>query len=84
MDAGVLVEGNYFEGVRHPTFTEYGDSPEPGRLVERNNIYQNCGEPQARGAVEEPRRAYRYTLDDAAEIPEIVGRGAGVGKSSQR
>jgi pectate lyase len=81
MDAGVLVEGNSFEGVRHPIDTEFGDSPEPGRLVERDNVYVHCGDkPRPRGAVKEIGDAYPYTLDKAADVPAIVERGAGVGK----
>ena len=80
MDAGVVVEGNHFEDVERPTLTAYGDSPDPGRLVERDNVYVRSGPPQARGAVKEPRDAYPYTLDAAAEVPAIVRRGAGVGK----
>jgi pectate lyase len=81
MDAGLLVEGNYFDQVEHPTDTAFGDSPEPGRLVERDNIYVGCKyEPQVRGTVKEPRDAYSYTLDKAADVPELVKSGAGVGK----
>ena len=80
MDAGVLVEGNYFEGVRYPTETVFGDWLEPGRLVERDNIYVDCQhQPQSGGAVKESRDAYTYTLDKAADVPELVKRGAGVG-----
>jgi pectate lyase len=83
MDAGVLVEGNYFEGVRHPIETAFGDSPEPGRVVERDNIFEGCqNKPVVRGTVKEIGGAYRYELDKAAAIPEIVKRGAGVGKIS--
>ena len=39
-DAGVLVEGNYFEQVKAPTYTQYGDSKQPGRLVERKNVFR--------------------------------------------
>ncbi len=48
-DAGVVVEGNHFENVRQPTYTRYGDSKEPGRLVERGNRFVKSGTPQARG-----------------------------------
>ena len=46
MDSGVLVEGNVFENVEHPTHTQYGDSPGPGRLVERDNLYIKSGTPK--------------------------------------
>jgi pectate lyase len=80
MDAGVLVEGNVFEDVPNPTHTRYGDSPDPGRLVERDNIYLNSGKPEVRGTVSEPRNAYRYILEKPADIATIVKNGAGVGK----
>ena len=80
MDSGVLVEGNVFENVEHPTHTQYGDSPGPGRLLERDNVYIKSGVPEVRGTVAEPRTAYRYTLDKAAGIAASVGQGAGVGK----
>jgi len=80
MDSGVLVEGNVFENVEHPTHTQYGDSPGPGRLVERDNLYIKSGPPEVRGTVAEPRTAYRYTLDKPAGIAASVGQGAGVGK----
>jgi pectate lyase len=79
-EAGVLVEGNYFENVAYPTYTLYGDSTVPGRLVERNNVYVNSGTPQVLGAVVEPSTYYRYTLDNPSSIPAIVRAGAGVGK----
>lgn len=81
MDAGVLVEGNYFERVRYPTDTDFGSSPEPGRLVERLNVFDNCAnEPDVRGTVKEIGDAYSYELDKAEDIPEIVKNGVGVGK----
>ena len=79
-DAGVVVEGNYFENVPHPTYTRYGDSKEPGRLVERHNLFVRSGAPESRGTVTDPGRSYRYTLDRAADVPSKVRGGAGVGK----
>lgn len=70
--AGVLVEGNYFERVGSPTLTTYGDSTEPGRLVERHNVYVECGAPQTAGRVADV--PYRYDLDPAERVPEIVSR----------
>ncbi len=83
MDAGVLVEGNCFEDVEQPTLTAYGDSPDPGRLLERLNQFVRSGPPQSRGTVDEQALKYTYQLDDAAMIPEIVTQGAGVGRLSE-
>ncbi len=79
-DAGVLVEGNYFEQVKAPTYTQYGDSKQPGRLVERRNVYVESGKPSAAGQVREVTDAYKYMLDETDRIPELVRQGAGVGK----
>lgn len=75
-EAGVLVEGNYFEGVSSPTVIQTGSSPE-GNIVERDNVYDGSGEPETRGTAEEPSNYYSYTLDDPASIPGIVSAGAG-------
>jgi len=79
MDAGVLVEGNYFENVAHPSYVGY-DQSGPGRLVARNNVFVNSGVPETAGTVTEPRTYYAYTLDNPADVPSIVRAGVGVGK----
>jgi pectate lyase len=78
MNAGVLVEGNYFQNVAHPSHVGYEKSG-PGRLVERNNVYVNSGLPETAGSVVEPRTYYPYILDNPADVPTIVRNGAGVG-----
>ncbi|GAA2881468.1 hypothetical protein GCM10020220_084610 [Nonomuraea rubra] len=67
-NAGVLVEGNYFENVAHPTHVGYAES-DPGRLVERNNLYINSGTPESSGTVAEPSTYYPYTLDAPPPSP---------------
>lgn len=79
MDAGVLVEGNYFENVPHPVLVGYGDSG-PGRVVQRDNVFAGSGAPQTAGTVQEPRTFYPYSLDNPADVPRIVRAGAGVGR----
>ncbi|SER00013.1 pectate lyase [Lentzea xinjiangensis] len=79
MDAGVVVEGNYFENVPHPVLVGYADSG-PGRVVQRDNIFIGSGAPQTAGSVQEPRTYYSYALDNPADVPRIVRAGAGVGK----
>lgn len=79
MDAGVLVEGNYFDDVEKPTRNDVGGTA--GRLVVRNNILVNSEDPfVTAGTVEEPGTYYSYTVDDPASIPAAVPAGAGVGK----
>jgi pectate lyase len=81
MNAGVVVEGNYFENVKRPTRTDVGG--EPGRIVERMNVFMNSDPPVSAGSVVEPGTYYRYTLDKPEDIPKIVMKGAGVNKLRQ-
>ncbi|MBB5873558.1 pectate lyase [Allocatelliglobosispora scoriae] len=83
MNAGLVVEGNYFENVAFPCYSAsgYADS-EPGRLVQRANAFANSGTCEANGSVAEPGGWYAYTLDSAATVPARVSAGAGVGRIS--
>jgi len=80
MNAGVLVEGNFFQNVPQPTITDISGSAQPGRLVQRNNMFVSSGTPQSAGTVTEASTFYSYTLDPTANVPSIVMAGAGVGK----
>ncbi|GII81682.1 pectate trisaccharide-lyase [Sphaerisporangium rufum] len=79
-NAGVLVEGNYFENVPHPLYSAsgYADSG-PGRAVARNNVFVNSGAPETSGTVVEPRTYYSYTVDAPSTVPAAVRAGAGIG-----
>jgi pectate lyase len=77
-DAGVLVEGNYFENVPFPIYSGYDESA-AGRVVERDNVYVDSGTPETLGTVVEPSTYYSYTLDDPATLPDTVPAGVGVG-----
>ena len=79
MEAGVLVEGNYFENTDDPYHRGEGDSP-PGDLVARNNYFVNSGSGDAGGSV--ASIPYSYTLDPAANVKSIVTAGAGAGRIS--
>ncbi|MBB2940761.1 pectate lyase [Actinoplanes lutulentus] len=76
-EAGVLVEGNYFENVSRPTTLAQGTSPN-GNLVQRNNHFVNSGTPATNGTVN--AIPYSYTLDTASAVKSIVTAGAGTGK----
>ncbi|MEV7229504.1 family 16 glycoside hydrolase [Polymorphospora sp. NPDC051019] len=80
-NAGVLVEGNYFEDVAFPCHSAsgYADSG-PGRLVQRGNVFLRSGTCEVNGSVGEPGAHYSYTLDNAAQVPQLVAAGAGVGR----
>ncbi|GAA0445331.1 pectate lyase [Actinoplanes capillaceus] len=81
MNAGVVVEGNYFSAVPYPCYSTggYADSG-PGRLVQRANVFTGSGTCQAGGTVAEPGTYYSYTLDPASAVPSLVQAGAGAGR----
>jgi pectate lyase len=76
-NAGVLVEGNYFENVADPYHRGEGSSP-VGGLVARNNHMVNSGSGQTGGSV--ANIPYPYTLDGASSVKSIVTGGAGTGR----
>ncbi|TDC31476.1 right-handed parallel beta-helix repeat-containing protein [Micromonospora sp. KC213] len=79
MNAGVLVEGNYFESVADPFHLGEGSSG-PGSLVARNNHFVSSGRGQAGGSVRSI--PYSYPLDAASSVKSIVTAGAGAGRIS--
>ena len=81
MNAGVVVESNHFADVPYPCFSTggYADS-DPGRLVQRADVFTGSGPCQAGGTVTEPRTYYGYTLDAATAVPSLVQAGAGAGR----
>jgi pectate lyase len=79
MDAGVLVEGNYFENVDEPTLVGYAGS-DPGDLVQRNNTFVGSGSPQSAGGTNSI--PYSYSLDSSGSVKSIVTGGAGAGRIS--
>jgi pectate lyase len=78
-NAGLLVEGNYFENTPDPFHLGQADSG-PGTLVARNNTFVNSGTGQTGGSV--ASIPYPYTLDASAGVKASVVAGAGVGKIS--
>lgn len=77
IEAGVLVEGNYFENTRDPFHRGEGSSP-AGSLVARNNHFVNSGSGQQGGTVK--AISYSYSLDAASTVKSKVQSGAGTGK----
>ncbi|MEU7530477.1 right-handed parallel beta-helix repeat-containing protein [Saccharothrix sp. NPDC042600] len=77
MEAGVLVEGNFFENTRDPFHRGEGDSP-AANLVARNNHFVNSGSGDQGGSVKSI--PYGYALDPASNVKSIVTAGAGTGK----
>jgi pectate lyase len=78
-NAGVLVEGNYFENVAAPTHIGEGSSS-AGNLVARNNTLVNSGTILTNGSV--AAIPYSYSLDPSGNVKSIVTSGAGTGKIS--
>jgi pectate lyase len=76
-EAGVLVEGNYFENTADPFHRGEGSS-DPGNLVARNNYFTGSGTGDQGGSV--ASIPYSYTLDTASSVKASVMAGAGAGK----
>ncbi|ETK31652.1 pectate lyase [Microbispora sp. ATCC PTA-5024] len=76
-NAGVLVEGNYFENVAEPTHIGEGSSP-AGSIVSRNNHLVNSGTPLSSGSV--ASIPYPYTVDSPGTVKSAVLAGAGTGR----
>ncbi|HEX6469892.1 MAG TPA: RICIN domain-containing protein [Streptosporangiaceae bacterium] len=76
-NAGVRVEGNYFENISDPTHLGEGDS-DPGSLVASNNVTVNSGPILTAGSV--ASIPYPYTLTDPNSVKSVVVAGAGTGK----
>jgi pectate lyase len=77
MEAGVLVEGNYFENTKDPFHRGEGSSP-GANLVARNNHFVSSGSGDAGGSVKSI--PYSYSLDTASNVKSVVSNGAGTGK----
>jgi pectate lyase len=77
LEAGVLVEGNYFENTEDPFHRGEGSSP-AANLVARNNHFVNSGSGDAGGSVKSI--PYSYTLDTASSVKSGVTGGAGTGR----
>jgi pectate lyase len=79
-EAYVMAEGNYFKNMTHPMFSIAYSDDRDGWLIERDNIYDNSGDPEVNPpeSMPEPSTYYSYTLDDAEDIPTMVSLGAGV------
>lgn len=77
-NAGVLVEGNYFENVAAPMLNNIEAAT--GRILARNNVFVNSLEPIFTDSVTEPSTYYNYVLDDPQDVPAIVMAGAGINK----
>jgi pectate lyase len=79
LNAGCVVEGNYFEDVEEPWSISYSGAS--GRMIARNNVLAGTSEPgDSGGSVTEPGTFYSYTLDDPNSVRAAVIAGSGTGK----
>jgi pectate lyase len=78
MEADVVMEGNYFEGVLHPSHVGYQESG-PGDLLQRNNFFNNSGTPEVRGTAFDPSAAYPFVVENPTAMPELIKAKVGVG-----
>lgn len=79
MNAGVLVEGNYFDHAHSTFVTQEGSSGE-GNLSARDNVFVGCSPGTTRGTVESI--PYAYTLEDPNTIVPRIIAGAGAAELS--
>jgi pectate lyase len=80
IEASILLEGNFFDGVDDPhEFNNADDELTANITAGGTNTYRNTTSDQAVGGggavFQDP--PYEYTLDDAAGIPDAVTNGAG-------
>lgn len=77
----MVLENSFFENVNNPHDARSPGGPKdlPGAIVARGNVYRNTrGSRDGGGKVEfEPGDFYKYTLDKAEDIPEIISKYAG-------
>lgn len=76
MDAGVLVEANFFEDVEDPFHLSEGDSG-PGTIQAKDNFFEGGG-PEGEGSGGAVAAIpYAYTPDPAEQVKDIVTAEAG-------
>lgn len=75
-DAGVLVEGNYFENTEDPFHLGEASSG-PGTIEARDNHFENSGTGEAGGSVD--GIPYDYDVQPAQGVKSTVTQGAGAG-----
>ncbi|WP_407562673.1 polysaccharide lyase family 1 protein [Streptomyces sp. 184] len=75
-DAGVLIEGNYFENTEDPFHLGEASSG-PGSIVARDNHFDGSGSGEAGGSV--ASIPYGYSVQPAQSVKGTVTDGAGAG-----
>jgi pectate lyase len=78
-NAGVFVEGNYFENVDRPTSLQEGSSDE-GNIRTANNHLVGSATPLTRNPGSVAAIPYSYTAEAAQNVKATVTAGAGVGR----
>ncbi|MBC9711685.1 pectate lyase [Streptomyces sp. TRM66268-LWL] len=69
----MVLENSYFQGVNNPVTKDATAS-----LVQRGSVFSGTsGRNESGGTAFDPKTFYRYTLDAAAKVPELLKAGAG-------
>lgn len=78
-NASLLIEGNYFDGVKSPHEFNNSTDQTTAHITARNNVYHNVSGNQATGGGGQAFTSYPYsaTIESASGIPELVTRCAG-------
>jgi pectate lyase len=79
LNAGILVEGNYFDGVSSPHQFNSSSDQATAYITARNNTYNNTTGDQATGGGGTPftNPPYSATIESASGIPALVRSCAG-------
>lgn len=82
--ASLLVENNYFDGVKNPHIFMYPQNPQPACIIARGNIYDKTIGTMVDGqkrldmpVMEYDTVDYDYFLNAASDVPRIVKTYAG-------
>lgn len=81
VDAGAILEANYFENVDEPVHIGEGNS-EDGRLIAIGNHLVNSGEALENGGFS-TSLPYSFPVDEASRIAPIASGGAGASQPVQ-
>ncbi|WP_155058923.1 pectinesterase family protein [Streptomyces blattellae] len=69
----MVLENSYFQGINNPVIKDSTAS-----IVQRGNVFSGTsGRNESGGTAFDPKTYYGYTLDNAADVPNLLKSGAG-------
>ncbi|WP_210592524.1 pectinesterase family protein [Streptomyces sp. GESEQ-35] len=69
----MVLENSYFQGINNPVIKDSTAS-----IVQRGNVFSGTsGRNESGGTAFDPKSYYGYTLDQAADVPNLLKSGAG-------